>query len=154
MTSRFFLITWLLAGTVVSTAFGVDSGIHSGSSAATPPVPGDARFSAGLVTFPTRTPLALIPIYQLEVTAANADFAVKALNTEIERLYTHAKTLDSGAVRRAFESRIYFFDKRLRPLANSFDPAVWESLRADVRAEWVSILSSLAPTVAASPVSG
>jgi len=150
MSSRLILISWVLFATVFSTALGADSSVHSGSSAATPTAPGDVRFSDGLGKFSARTPLALIPIYQLEVTAANADFAVKALNTEIERLYTHAKTLDSGAARRAFESRIYFFDKRLRPLANSFDPAAWESLRADVRAEWVSILSSLAPAVASS----
>jgi hypothetical protein len=150
MSLRASFICLVLAGTVVSHAFAV----HSGSSAPTPASPGDLRFSVGLGTFPSGTPLSQIPIYQLEVTADNADFAVKSLNTEIERLYTHAKTLDSGAARRAFESRIYFFDKRLRPLANSFDPVVWESLRADVRAEWASILSSLAPSVASAPVAG
>ncbi len=152
MSLRSLFAFLVLASTVVFNA----SAVHSGSSAPTPAAPSDERFSAGLGTFPSGTPLSLIPVYQLEVTAANADFAVKALNTEIERLYTHAKTLDSGAARRAFESRIYFFDKRLRPLANSFDPSVWEALRADVRAEWVSILSSLtsAVAVASSTVEG
>ena len=150
MSTRSLFILVVLAGTFVSPAFAV----HSGTSAPTPAVPSDERFSVGLATFAAGTPLDLIPIYQLEVTAANADFAVKALNTEIERLYTHAKTLDSGAARRAFESRIYFFDKRLRPLANSFDPTVWESLRADVRAEWTSIIATFTPAVASSPVSG
>ncbi len=154
MSSRSLLVLLVLAGTVVSRGFSADSTVHSGSSAATPAAPGDERFSAGLGTFPSGTPLSLIPVYQLEVTTANADLAVKSLNTEIERLYTHAKTLDSGAARRAFESRIYFFDKRLRPLVTSFNPVVWESLRADVRAEWSAILSSFAPAVASSPVAG
>lgn len=148
MSSRLFLFSWVFTSTLVSTSIGADSNVHSGSSAATPADSADARFSTGLCTFPPYTPLALIPVYQLEVTAANADFAVKALSNEIERLYTHAKTLDSGAARRAFESRIYFFDKRLRPLAASFNPVAWESLRADVRAEWASILSNLAPAAA------
>lgn len=114
-------------------------------------VTGNERFRVGLRTFPARTPLTEIPVYQLEVALSDAEIAVKALSSEIDRLYVHAKTLASGANRRALETRIYNLEKRLRPLTGSFNIPTWEALRADVGKEWSVILASFAPVAKATP---
>ena len=128
----------LLSGLVAPSAF---------AATATTTVASDARFITGLGRLPASTPLAEIAVYQLHAAPSAGDDATRALGAEIERLYVHAKTLPSGPDRRAFETRIYNFEKRLRPLAQSFDLAVWESIRADVRAEWVAVQATL-PTAA------
>jgi hypothetical protein len=88
---------------------------------------------------PASTSLDQLELYAMTVPATSAFDAQAALSVEIERLYTHAKTLASGPERRAFETRIYHFEKRLRPLMSAFDAEAWKALRADVRAEWISI---------------
>jgi hypothetical protein len=89
------------------------------------------------------TPLAEIPVYTLTPTSETRDTATRALAAEIERLYTHAKTLPSSHERRAFETRIYLLEKRMRPLVQNFDLDRWTQLRTDVRAEWTSVQASL-----------
>lgn len=100
------------------------------------------------VYFKATTPLAEIPVYSL---AASSPDAMRGLETEIDRLYTHATTLPSGPDRRAFETRIYQLEKRLRPLAKQFDAKGWTDLRAAVRLEWESVQASL-PAVGGAPV--
>ena len=97
--------------------------------------------------FPAATPLNEIPLYTL---SAAAPEAMPALGDEIERLYTHAKSLPSGPYRRAFETRIYNLEKRLTPLTRAFEPIDWEKLRAEVKIEWQSIQKTLPTSGAAS----
>lgn len=99
--------------------------------------------------FPAATPLNEIPLYAL---SAAAPEALTALEDEIERLYTHAKSLPSGPERRAFETRIYQLEKRLTPLAKAFEPADWEKLRTAVKIEWQAIQNTL-PTSGAVQIS-
>lgn len=104
--------------------------------------------------FPAATPLNEIPLYTLDAAAPEA---LTALEAEIERLYTHAKSLPSGPDRRTFESRIYQLEKRLTPLARTFAPEEWEKLRAEVKIEWQAVQKTLPSTGAAqinSPAAG
>lgn len=95
------------------------------------------------------TSLDEVPVYEL---AASAPHAMRALESEIDRLYTHAKTLPSGHERRTFQTRIHALEKRLRPLWKEFDASAWETLRSDVRAEWVSVQNGLPSPASAAPV--
>lgn len=131
------LVLVLLSSPVAQSAFA------STTVATKTPSSSDARFLPGLAQLPASTPLAEIPVYQLKAVPSAGDDATRALNTEIERLYLHAKTLPSGPDRRSLETRIYNFEKRLRPLTQSFDLTGWESLRADVRAEWLAVQATL-----------
>lgn len=106
------------------------------------PAPAASAFVTATRHLPASTCLDTLEIYSMAVPSTSAALAHSALSVEIERLYTHAKTLASGPERRAFETRIYHFEKRLRPLASSFNVTTWESLRADVRSEWISIQST------------
>ena len=131
----------LLSGFISSSTFAATA------TTRTTTVTSDARFITGLGPLPASTPLSEIAVYQLQAAPSAGDDATRALNAEIERLYVHARTLPSGPDRRSFETRIYHFEKRLRPLAQSFDLAAWESLRADVRSEWLAVQATL-PTAA------
>ena len=103
-----------------------------------------AAFAASnFVYYAPGTPLTSIPVYSLDASSPKAAIAIEA---EIERLYTHAKTLDSGHARRALETRIYLLDKRVRPLLQTFHAPAWESLRLAVKAEWETVQAGLAPT--------
>lgn len=102
------------------------------------------------VYYAPETPLDQVPIYQLR---ASSPVAMRNLEAEIDRLYAHAKTLPSGPDRRTFQTRIYLFEKRLRPLWISFNATAWETLRADVRAEWVSVQDTLPLPAASLPAS-
>ncbi len=109
---------------------------------ARPVQPGDERFRTGPAQVPPATQLSEIPFYQMQADTLVPTTAATAASAEIERLHTLAKTLDSGPLRRSLETRIYHFEKRLRPLASQFDAAVWEKLRADLRAEWTLLLAA------------
>ncbi len=119
--------------TASAVSFAVSAPVSTASSA-----PSSAFVTASR-HLPATTPLAKIELYSMSVPATSAILARDALGIEIERLYTYAKTLPSGHERRTFETRIYLFEKRLRPLVGAFDVDAWEALRADVRAEWVAI---------------
>lgn len=133
---------------VVLSSFAAQSAFATTTVATKTSSASDSRFLAGLGSLPASTPLAEIPVYQLKAVPSAGDDATRALNTEIERLYLHAKTLPSGPDRRSLETRIYQFEKRLRPLAQSFELTAWETLRADIRTEWIAVQATL-PTAAA-----
>lgn len=145
MTSRLFALLFVS----VSAA----SLLHAATSGSVSPASA-AQYITATRHLPASTPLAKLELYSMQVSADSPDQANAALALEIERLYTHAKTLPSGHDRRAFETRIYLFEKRFRPLNSSFDLAVWESLRADVRAEWLSIQGTMAAGPALASVDG
>ena len=94
------------------------------------------------------TPLEEIPVYALPTSAQEA---VGALDAEIERLYKYATTQPSGPVNRAFRTRIYLLDKRLRPLRLEFNATTWDELRTAVKTEWLGVQAAL-PLPAAAPV--
>jgi hypothetical protein len=108
----------------------------------------DESLLTGSTYIPPAMPLSRIAVYSMAPVDATGDEARLALSSEIDRLYTYAKTLSSGPDRRALETRIYLFEKRLRPLAQAFDVNVWSQLRADVRAEWLSVQATLPGLVA------
>lgn len=120
----------------------------SSARASAAPVHAKSISPPAWVYYAPDTPLDEVPIYGL---SARAPYAMRALESEIERLYTHAKTLPSGHDRRTLQTRIYGLEKRLRPLWKEFDVSDWENLRSDVRAEWVSVQDSLPPAAVASP---
>lgn len=95
------------------------------------------------------TPLEKIPLYSLESSAPDA---MRGLEAEVARLYSHATSLPSGPDRRAFQTRIYNIEKRLRPLEKQFNAEIWTEIRAAVRSEWESVQASLPPSQPATPV--
>lgn len=101
------------------------------------------------VYFTPATPLEQIPLYSLD--AASPD-AVRGLEAEVARLYSHATSLPSGPDRRAFETRIYNLEKRLRPLEKQFNAEIWTELRSAVRSEWVAVQASLPRAKTLAPV--
>jgi hypothetical protein len=101
------------------------------------------------VYFTPATPLDEIPLYSLD--SASPD-AMRGLEAEVNRLYSHATSLPSGPDRRAFQTRIYNLEKRLRPLEKQFNAEIWTELRAAVRSEWESVQASLPPSKSIAPV--
>ena len=104
------------------------------------------------VYFTPATPLDQIPLYAMESSSPDA---VRFLDAELARLYTHATTLPSGPDRRAFQTRIYLLEKRMHPLQTQFDARSWTDLRAAVRLEWETVQASLQlaiPSPAPSPI--
>ena len=145
MTSRLFALL-LASASATPLLHAVTTGSVSPASA--------TQYITATRHLPASTPLAKLELYSMEVEADSINRAQSALAVEIERLYTHAKTLPSGHDRRAFETRIYLFEKRFRPLSDSFDLVAWKSLRDDVRSEWLSIQSTLAAGPALASVDG
>ena len=145
MTSRLFALL-LVSASVSPLLHAATTGSASPASA--------TQYITATRHLPASTPLAKLELYSMQVSADSSDRARSALALEIERLYTHAKTLPSGHDRRAFETRIYHFEKRFRPLSASFDISVWKSLRDDVRTEWLSIQGTLAAGPALASVDG
>ena len=135
----------------VPTLFTAAFAVSSLAASDIPSTPAPAAPVASLLTwvyYAPETPLSNIPVYTLPP----SDDAVRPLQLEIDRLYTHAKTLPSGPDRRALQTRIYLFEKRIQPLAHSFNAAAWEQLRADVRGEWIAVQATL-PAAKPAPAS-
>jgi hypothetical protein len=101
------------------------------------------------VYFTPATPLEQIPLYSLD--SASPD-AMRGLEAEVARLYSHATSLPSGPDRRAFQTRIYNLEKRLRPLEKQFNAEIWTELRSAVRSEWESVQTSLPRSKTSTPI--
>jgi len=101
------------------------------------------------VYFTPATPLDQIPLYSLDPASPDA---MRGLEAELARLYTHTTSLPSGPDRRAFQTRIYLLEKRLRPLDKAFDAQVWIEVRTAVRQEWEAVQASLPAASTGAPV--
>ena len=130
---RFFIlpVTFLAAAPLVSAAEVESSGVQR------------------RVYFTPVTPLDEILLYSLDPASPTA---MRLLEAEVGRLYSHATSLPSGPDRRAFESRIYQLEKRLTPLQRQFDADSWVELRAAVRREWESVQAALPSSKPSAPV--
>lgn len=95
--------------------------------------------------YPAYVPLTEIAVYQLQAAASVSDLAMSGLATEIKRLANYSRTLEIGAERRALASKLFGLEDRLYALGKTFDQTAWESLRADVRAEWLAIQAAQTP---------
>jgi hypothetical protein len=101
------------------------------------------------VYFTPATPLDEIPLYSLDSASPEA---LRGLEAEVARLYSHSTSLPSGPDRRAFQTRIYNLEKRLRPLEKQFNAELWTELRSAVRLEWEAVQGSLPRTQTITPV--
>jgi hypothetical protein len=123
----------------------------SGPSTSSSPPAAEFTNRFAWVYYAPSTPLDQIPVYSLP---ASAPQALTALEAEIERLYTHSKSLPLGHDRRVFQTRIYLLEKQLRPLTQNFDATAWETLRTAVKLEWETVQTTLVPVAPTSASPG